>query len=55
MAWADNFNVIYSDELPVDEYKIWKFQLEEHKTKLKADMKDRLKMVLCNRLIHLKI
>ena len=33
MAWADNFNVIYSIELPADEYKIWKFQLEEHKTK----------------------
>lgn len=42
MAWADNFNVIYSDELPVDEYKVWKFQLEEHKTKGTLHMNVRL-------------
>ena len=33
MAWADNYNTIYTYELPVDEGKVWKFQLEEHKSK----------------------
>lgn len=33
MAWADNFNVIDSKEIPSDGNKVWKFALEEHKTK----------------------
>ena len=33
MAWDDNFNKLFESKLPVDEYKEWRFALEEHKTK----------------------
>lgn len=33
MAWEDNFNKIAEVELPADSNKVWKFALEEHKTK----------------------
>lgn len=31
--WEDNFNKIVSLELPVEGNKVWKFTVEEHKTK----------------------
>ena len=31
MAWNDNYNVIYNNELAVDDKKYWKFNIEEHK------------------------
>lgn len=31
--WADNYNVLYQSELPIDDNKVWKFALEEHKVK----------------------
>jgi hypothetical protein len=33
MAWGDNFNVIDNMEIPSDGNKVWKFSLEEHRTK----------------------
>ena len=31
MAWEDNFNSIYAEDIPVDDTFTWKFRLEEHK------------------------
>ena len=42
MAWIDNFNIIYSKELKIDDTHTWKFQLEEHKTKGTLHMNVRL-------------
>ena len=42
MAWADNYNTIYSTELQIDEGKVWKFMLEEHKSKGTLNMNVRL-------------
>lgn len=42
MAWEDNYNTIAQVDLPVDGNKIWKFALEEHKTKGTMQMNVRL-------------
>lgn len=32
-TWADKFNVLASNELQIEENKMWKFAIEESKTK----------------------
>lgn len=31
LAWADNFNSLFTDKLKVDDQFYWQFKLEEHK------------------------
>lgn len=33
MAWQDNFNVLYQSEYKMDDTRVWKLALEEHKTR----------------------
>jgi outer membrane protein assembly factor BamB len=40
--WEDNFNKIVNLELPVEGNKVWKFTVEEHKTKGTMQMNVRL-------------
>lgn len=42
MAWEDNYHLIYSNELPVDETFTWQFRLEEHKKRGTLHMSARL-------------
>ena len=42
MAWDDNFNKLLQTTLPIDEFKEWRFTLEEHKTKGKMNMNVRI-------------
>lgn len=42
MAWEDNYHLIYSKELPVDETFTWQFRLEEHKKRGTLHMSTRL-------------
>lgn len=40
--WEDNYNKIVNLELPVEGNKVWKFTVEEHKTKGTMQMNVRL-------------
>ena len=42
MAWDDNFNKLFEEKLPIDDFKEWRFTLEEHKSKGTMNMNVRV-------------